>query len=81
MVPSLLGDRKHSLNKLGALGHQGREIPVEGSNRGEPGVASPWSVIAIGFKLIEERSDEGCIELIKVEIRGGPIERFFCKAQ
>jgi hypothetical protein len=69
-LEALLGDGEHALDRSGVLRVQeGRESEhrVDG---GEAGVPRAGAVVALGFEVVQERTDERGVEITEVQLRG-----------
>jgi hypothetical protein len=68
---TLLRNGKHSLNEGEMIGELSGGKAKEGANGGEPSVASPDAVLALGLEMFEESADEGRIEIGDQQITRG----------
>jgi hypothetical protein len=66
-VVSLGGDREYAGDRGCVLGVPWGGVVVERSDRGQPGVAGARSVPAIVLEVVQEASDQLCVEFVDVE--------------
>jgi len=45
-----------------------QRVAVEGADRREAGVAGSGAAPAVGLEVVEERADQRCVELVKIEL-------------
>jgi hypothetical protein len=76
-VVALLRDRQDTLDGPGVLGVVQRGEPEQGVDRRQPGVAGPRAVAPRALQVLQERGDQGGVQVGQVELgrRGGGLAR------
>ena len=70
------GDAQHTGDHRGMFGVAQRGVAEQCADRGEPQVAGSRAVVAVGFKVLEERGDQRLVEIAPVQRRrrdSGPV--------
>jgi hypothetical protein len=78
---ALVWHGEHALAKQSMGGLLQGDVSKERMDGSQPGIAGASAVASVPFEMLEKLTDEGCIEILEHQVRGGSTESFCRKTQ